>query len=67
MILFSSDLNESVPSKYLTRKLCSQIFLTGVFIAACGLSPVVASGGYSLVAVQGPLRVVASLIMEHRL
>ena len=49
-ILFSSDLNESVPSKHLTLKLCFQIkkkkiyWFCWVFIAACGLSPVVASG-----------------------
>ena len=33
-------------------------WLCWVFVAACGLSLVVASGGYSLVAVRGPLTVV---------
>ena len=52
MILFSSDLNESVPSKHFILKLCFQILkkkllaLLGL-LAVCGLSPAVASGGYS--------------------
>ena len=42
-------------------------WLCGVFVAARGLSLVVASGGYSLFAVCGLLIVVASLVAEHRL
>ena len=38
-----------------------------VFIAACRLSLVVASGGYSLVAVHRLLIAVASLVAENRL
>jgi hypothetical protein len=38
-----------------------------VFIAACGLSLVVASWGYSLVAMHGLLVIVASLVAEYRL
>ena len=38
-----------------------------VFVAALGLSLVVASGDYSPVAVYGLLLSVASLIVEHRL
>ena len=41
-------------------------WLHWVFIAACGLSLVVESGGYSLVAVYGLLIGVASVV-EHRL
>ena len=37
------------------------------FGATCGLSLVVANGGYSLVAVRGLLIAVASLVAEHRL
>ena len=43
------------------------LWLCWVFVAACGLSPVMASGGYSLVAVCGLLIAVVSLIVEHRL
>ena len=42
-------------------------WLHWVFVAACGLSLVVASGGYSLVAVHGLIMAVASLVAEHRL
>ena len=38
-----------------------------VFIATCGLSLVVASGDYSLVAVRRLLIAVAYLVAEHRL
>ena len=41
-------------------------WLCWVFVAACGLSLVAASGGYS-VAVRGLLIAVASLVAEHRL
>ena len=37
------------------------------FGATCGLSLVVANGGYSLVAVRGLLIAVASLVAEHGL
>ena len=40
-------------------------WLYWIFIAACGLSLVVASRGYSLVVVCRHLIVVASLIVEH--
>jgi len=43
------------------------LWLWWVFVAACGLSLVVVSGGYCLVAVQGLLTAVASLVVEHRL
>ena len=39
-------------------------WLCWVLVAACRLSLVVASGGYSLVAVFGPLSAVASLVIE---
>ena len=42
-------------------------WLCWVFVAACGLSPVAASGDCSLVAVQGLLIAVASIAVEHRL
>ena len=42
-------------------------WLWWVFVAACGLSLVVVSGGNCLVAIQGPLIAVASLVVEHRL
>ena len=42
-------------------------FLCWVFIAACGLSLVSESRGYSLVAVHRLLILAASLIAEHRL
>ena len=42
-------------------------WLCWVFVAVCGLSLVLASGAYSLVAVQGLLIVVASLVAEHGL
>ena len=38
-----------------------------VLVAVFGLSPVVASRGYSLLAVLGLLTAVASLVAEHRL
>ena len=53
-------------------RLRSNIFflsfwLCWVFVATCGLSLVVASGGYSLVSVCRLLTAVASLAAEHRL
>ena len=42
-------------------------WLCWVFIAACGLSPVAVSGGYSLVVVLGILIAVAALVVEQRL
>ena len=39
----------------------------GSLLLAHGLSLVAASGGYSLVAIQGLLTVVASLVAEHRI
>ena len=42
-------------------------WLCWVFIAACELSVVAASGGYSLVGMHPLLIVVASLVAEHRL
>ena len=41
-------------------------WLHWVFIAALGLSLLVASRGYSLVAARGLLIAVTSLVMEHR-
>ena len=40
-------------------------WLCWVFIAACGLSPVAVSGGYSLVAVLGILTSAVSLVAER--
>ena len=40
-------------------------WLCWVFVAALGLSPVVARGGYSLVAVHGLLVGGVSLVVEH--
>ena len=42
-------------------------WLHWIFVAACGLSLVAVSGGYSLVAVLGLLIAVASLVVEHGL
>ena len=42
-------------------------WLCWVFVAVRGLSLVVASGGYSFIAVCGLLIAVASLVAEHRL
>ena len=43
------------------------LWLWWVFVAACGLSLVVVSGGCCLVAVRGLLIAVASFVVEHRL
>ena len=40
-------------------------WLHRVFVAACGLSLVAASGGYSLAVVHGLLIAVASLVVER--
>ena len=42
-------------------------WLRWVFIAACGLSLVVANGGLLFIAVRGLLIAVASLVVEHGL
>ena len=42
-------------------------WLRWIFVAACGLSPVAASGGYSLVVALGLLMAMAPLVAEHRL
>ena len=42
-------------------------WLHWVFVAECGLSLIVASGGYSLVAGHGLLIAVVSLVAEHGL
>ena len=42
-------------------------WLRWVFVAACGLSLVVVSGGYFLIVVCGLLTVVASLVAGHGL
>ena len=47
--------------------LFSYFWLRWVFVAACELSLVVVSGGYSLVAEHVLLIEVASLVEEHRL
>ena len=49
------------------KKLFIYFRMPWVFVAACKLSLVVASGGYFLVAVHGHLIVVASLVAEHGL
>ena len=51
----------------LLKKIFIYVWLHWVFIAAHGLSLVMMSRGYSLVAVRGLLIAVASLVMEHGL
>ena len=46
---------------------CFLIWLHGVFVAACGLSPVAVSRGYALVVVRRLLVAVASLVAEQTL
>ena len=48
------------------QDLCIYFWLRWVFVAALRLSPVAASGGYSLVAVRGLLMLVAR-VAEHGL
>ena len=45
----------------------SYFWLCWVFVVALGVSLVVVSGGYSLVAEHGLLIVVAALVAKHRL
>ena len=51
---------------FLLKKLFIYFWLHWVFIAVCGISLVVAHGGYSLVAMHGLLMVATSLAAEHR-
>ena len=55
------------PLKYFVFILFLYFWLCWVFVAECGLSLVVKSGGSSLVEVHGLLIVVASLVVEWRL
>ena len=69
--LHSHQQCRKVPKKngfFLVNVICLlYLFLAcWVFVAVCGLSLVVASGGYSLVAVGRLLITVASLVAEHR-
>ena len=57
--LFLKKINNCIYSCY--------VWLCRVFLAVCGLSLVVASGGYSLVEVHRLLIAVASLAAEHSL
>ena len=52
---------------YFLKNLFIFKILAALGLAACRLSLVARSGGYSLVAVQGLLAVVTSLLAEHRL
>ena len=57
---------------FLVDNLCDEkisiyFWLCRIFVAACGLSLVVASGGYSLVAVRGLLIVMASPVVQQEL
>ena len=49
------------------KKLYVYFWLHYVFVAACGLSLVAVSGGYSLTVVHGLLTAVSCLVAEHRL
>ena len=49
------------------EKIFIYFWLCRIFVAACGLSLVVASGGYSLVAVRGLLIVMASPVVQQEL
>ena len=53
--------------KFIFIFLFIYFWLCWVFVAACGLSLVVASWGLLFVAVLKPITVVASLAAEHRL
>ena len=69
----NTTLQNLIPQYFVLWQLGEKIserlffFLCWVFIAAQGLSLVVGSEGYSLVAVLRLLTVVASLVAEHRL
>ena len=52
---------------YFTIDFIYLFFAALVFVAALPLSLIVASGGFSLVAVRGLLTEMASLLSEHRL
>ena len=49
------------------EKISIYFWLCWIFVAACGLSLVVASGGYSLVAVRGLLIEMASPVVQQEL
>ena len=51
---------------YFLKNNIFDFWLLWVFIASCGFPLVVASRGYSLVAVYRLLIVVVSLVVEHR-
>ena len=59
-------LKPNPPADHTCDLLFTEFWLCWVFIAVRGLSPVLASGGSSLVAVCGILVAVASLASEHR-
>ena len=61
-----SSLTSSLLIVYLLC-VCVNFWLCLLFIAVCGLSLVVMSGGCSLVAVHRPHAVMASLVVEHAL
>ena len=64
-------MEHSYVEKYITfffKKVLFIYFLAALGLYRCsGFSPIMASDRYSLVAVQGLLFVVASLLLEHRL
>ena len=55
------------PARLFSLSLLIYLRLCWVFVAALGLSLLVASRGYSLVEVHGLLIAMASLVVEHRL
>ena len=59
--------SERVALTYIHYQIYLFIWLHWVFVAACGLSLVVASRGYSFIAVCKLLIAMASLVAEHRL
>ena len=64
-IFLIEQTNQGMSVLNLLKNIC--LWLCWIFIAAIGFSVVTASGGYSLVVVQGLLIEVASFVVEHGL
>ena len=62
-IFLIEQTNQGLSVLNLLKNIC--LWLCWIFIAAIGFSVVTASGGYSLVVVQGLLIEVASFVVEH--
>ena len=62
-IFLIEQTNQGMSVLNLLKNIC--LWLCWIFIAAIGFSVVTASGGYSLVVVQGLLIEVASFVVEH--